>query len=55
MPCQWSQQSIVVLNEVEVAPPYGLDDCTTEHAYDTTTLERVKKVLTAERLRLGLD
>ena len=70
MPCQWKQQSIVVLNEasddcieslpfsayhdatgcivlvqVEVMPPYGLDNCTTEHASDTTTLARVKKVV----------
>lgn len=55
MPCQWRQQNIVVLNEVELQPPYGLGDCTTAHSHDLTTLERVKKVLTAERRRLGLS
>lgn len=55
MPCQWKQQNIVILNEVELRPPYGLDDCSTAHQSDVITLERVKKVLTAERRRIGLD
>ncbi|KAL0023310.1 hypothetical protein WJX77_005660 [Trebouxia sp. C0004] len=55
MPCHWKQQNIVILNEVELSPPYGLDNCSTEHSHNVTTLERVKKVLTAERRRIGLD
>lgn len=45
MPCQWKQQNIVILNEVELSPPYGLDNCSTEHSHNVTTLERVKKVV----------
>ncbi|KAL0056118.1 hypothetical protein WJX82_007910 [Trebouxia sp. C0006] len=55
MPCHWKQQNIVILNEVELSPPYGLDNCSTENSHNVTTLERVKKVLTAERRRIGLD
>ncbi|KAL3147660.1 hypothetical protein ABBQ32_002413 [Trebouxia sp. C0010 RCD-2024] len=54
MPCHWRQQSIIILNEVELQPPYGLSNCSTENPSDLATLERVKKVLTAERQRLGL-
>lgn len=55
MPCHWRQQNIVILNEVELRPPYGLSNCSTENSSDLATLERVKKVLTAERRRLGLS
>jgi len=34
-----------VVLQVELSPPYGLDNCSTEHSHNVTTLERVKKVV----------
>lgn len=53
MPCVWSGRDIVVMDAVTVSPPYNVDSVTTSGAH-TGALERVKKVLQAERVRLGL-
>lgn len=53
MPCVWSGRSIVVMDVVTIAPPYtGTDVVATGEAKGA--LERVRKVLAAERQRMGL-
>lgn len=53
LPCRWDGQRIVVLDEIDISPPYSPQDCRSRHPEDTTAMARVKKVLTAERQRLG--
>ncbi|GAB4815419.1 hypothetical protein N2152v2_002465 [Parachlorella kessleri] len=53
MPCRWEGQSIVVLEEVDIPPPYGPEHCRSRHADDRAAMDRVRKVLIAERQRLG--
>jgi hypothetical protein len=53
LPCRWNNQSIVVLEEVEIKEPYGAADCKNLHTGDSTVLVRVKKVLEEERKKLG--
>lgn len=36
--------------QVELRPPYGLSNCSTENSTDLATLERVKKVVRAVNL-----
>lgn len=36
--------------QVELRPPYGLSNCSTENSSDLATLERVKKVVRAANL-----
>lgn len=45
MPCSWDGSVIVVLDEVRVAPPYTPSTCTTKNPRDTTTMQRVQKVV----------
>ncbi|KAI9028537.1 anticodon-binding domain-containing protein [Hyaloraphidium curvatum] len=56
MPCAWSGEIIVVLEQVAVAPPYGVDHVRPIKGAEASknTLERVKLVLTKEKSRLGL-
>ena len=54
MPCVWSGKSIVVMDSVVIEPPYT-PDSVSPLSGDTAALERLKKVLTAERRRLSLD
>ncbi|KAK9823738.1 hypothetical protein WJX72_005050 [[Myrmecia] bisecta] len=55
MPTRWNNTTIVVLDEVSISEPYRLENCTTKHPEDKSTLQRVRKVLEAERKRLGHD
>lgn len=53
MPCMWRNKSIVVLDCVHVAEPYTEAACSAD-ADHQATLDRVRKVLSAERVKLGL-
>lgn len=53
MPVRWQDKTIVVLEEVSIDSPYGVDNCRVDNLKDhKSALERVKKVLQAERQRL---
>ena len=54
MPCTWKDKTIVVMEAVHVAPPYSIDSCASKSEGHSGALDRVKKVLQAERQRLGL-
>ena len=54
MPCRWGDKEIVVLDCVHIREPYTVDTCTAKDDHKTT-LDRVRKVLAAERGRLGLE
>jgi hypothetical protein len=50
----WKGESIIVLNQVQVDPPYGLDDCKTlqqsgkkKGALEEDSLDRVKKIVSS--------
>eukprot|EP01114_Cavostelium_apophysatum_P019033 TRINITY_DN6009_c0_g1_i1.p1 TRINITY_DN6009_c0_g1~~TRINITY_DN6009_c0_g1_i1.p1 ORF type:complete len:182 (-),score=32.18 TRINITY_DN6009_c0_g1_i1:18-563(-) len=49
LPCRWKQDSIIVMDEVTIRPPYASSDCSGDNR---ATLERVKKVLEGERRRI---
>jgi len=51
LPCRWAKESIVVLDEVMINPPYDIDDCKANQSA-SGSLARVKKVLEGERKRL---
>ncbi|KAI8646962.1 anticodon-binding domain-containing protein [Parasitella parasitica] len=51
LPCRWSKETIVVMDEILITPPYGIDDCKA-NASSAASLTRVKKVLEGERKRL---
>lgn len=53
MPCRWQDKTIVVLEEVHVGEPYTPEAATADPEH-RSTLQRVQKVLSAERARLGL-
>ncbi|KAI9246207.1 anticodon-binding domain-containing protein [Sporodiniella umbellata] len=53
LPCHWSKESIVVMDEIVILPPYGIDHCKSKTETPSTSLARVKKVLEGERKRLG--
>ncbi|KAK9474207.1 anticodon-binding domain-containing protein [Dipodascopsis tothii] len=50
LPCKWVGQTIVVMGDIRIDPPYTLDSC---HG-PANALARVKKVLEGERRRLNL-
>ncbi|KAG0326104.1 hypothetical protein BG000_001534 [Podila horticola] len=52
LPCRWAKDSIVVMDEVIIAPPYEPENCKA-NASASYTLARVKKVLEGERFRLA--
>ncbi|CEP07367.1 hypothetical protein [Parasitella parasitica] len=43
LPCRWSKETIVVMDEILITPPYGVDDCKAS-ASSAASLTRVKKV-----------
>ncbi|KAI8986349.1 anticodon-binding domain-containing protein [Pilobolus umbonatus] len=51
LPCRWFKDTIVVMDEVLITPPYHLEDCKA-NAVSSASLARVKKVLEGERKRL---
>ncbi len=53
MPCRWQDKAIVVLEEVHVKEPYTPEAAHADGAH-SATLARVRKVLSAERARLGI-
>lgn len=53
MPCRWRNKTIIVLEEVHIESPYDINCCSSDENHKPT-LERVRKVLQAERFRLGL-
>ncbi|KAG0199982.1 hypothetical protein BGX28_006830 [Mortierella sp. GBA30] len=52
LPCRWAKDSIVVMDEVIIAPPYEPENCKA-NASSSYTLARVKKVLEGERSRMA--
>ncbi|ORX59679.1 hypothetical protein DM01DRAFT_1333140 [Hesseltinella vesiculosa] len=53
LPCRWANDSIVVMDEVIITPPYDVDSCKA-NASAAPSLARVKKVLEGERRRLKI-
>ncbi|KAJ2063745.1 hypothetical protein GGI17_001531 [Coemansia sp. S146] len=51
LPCRWSRDSIIVLDEVSIEPPYSVDSCH-ELQPASFSLQRVKKVLQGELSRM---
>lgn len=51
LPCRWEKQSIIVLDEVHIDPPYTVDACWAS-SKDSKSYLRVCKVLEGERQRL---
>ncbi|CCJ28321.1 unnamed protein product [Pneumocystis jirovecii] len=51
LPCRWEKQSIIVLDEVYIDPPYTVEACWTD-SKDSKSYSRVCKVLEGERQRL---
>ncbi|GAN02847.1 conserved hypothetical protein [Mucor ambiguus] len=43
LPCRWSKDTIVVMDEILITPPYGVDNCKA-NATSSALLARVKKV-----------
>jgi hypothetical protein len=53
LPCVWVGRAILVMDVVTVSPPYTPASCEAK-AGESGALERIRRVLTAERQRLGL-
>ncbi|KAJ2747697.1 hypothetical protein GGI20_000346 [Coemansia sp. BCRC 34301] len=51
LPCRWSRDCIIVLDEVSIEPPYSVDSCR-ELQPASFSLQRVKKVLQGELGRM---
>jgi len=51
LPCRWAKDSIVVLDEVMINPPYDIDDFKANQSA-SGSLAQVRKVLEGERKRL---
>eukprot|EP01117_Protostelium_nocturnum_P005609 TRINITY_DN2022_c2_g1_i4.p1 TRINITY_DN2022_c2_g1~~TRINITY_DN2022_c2_g1_i4.p1 ORF type:complete len:179 (-),score=26.09 TRINITY_DN2022_c2_g1_i4:273-809(-) len=49
LPCRWHTDTIVVLDEVLIKNPYGVENCQGSNSY---MLERVKKVLEGEKRKI---
>ena len=55
LPCRWAEQSIVVMDEILLEPPYAASDCRLLHGSGSTpSLQRVKKVLEGERRKMRI-
>ncbi|KAL0075406.1 anticodon-binding domain-containing protein [Phycomyces blakesleeanus] len=52
LPCRWASDTIVVMDEVLISPPYTIEHCKA-NASSAASLARVKKVLEGERRRLA--
>ncbi|CAG8555378.1 456_t:CDS:2 [Paraglomus occultum] len=52
LPCRWAKDTIVVLDEVAITPPYNVENCRA-NSNAAGSLERVKKVLEGEKRRLA--
>ncbi|CAG8644243.1 12807_t:CDS:2 [Funneliformis caledonium] len=52
LPCRWSKETIIVLDEVIINPPYDIDNCKANQSA-TGSLARVRKVLEGEKRRLA--
>lgn len=44
LPCRWSKDTIVVMDEVLITPPYSVDNCKANSS-SGASLARVKKVV----------
>ncbi|RIB13474.1 anticodon-binding domain-containing protein [Gigaspora rosea] len=54
LPCRWHKESIIVLDEVIINPPYDINNCKTSKTVSSTELlARVQKVLEGEKRRLA--
>ncbi|CAO3622763.1 unnamed protein product [Cunninghamella blakesleeana] len=51
LPCRWAGDKIIVLDEVVISSPYGVENCKANTSSEGS-LARVKKVLEGERKRL---
>jgi hypothetical protein len=51
----WSGKSIVVMDTVTIDPPYTVDHVQPVTSGHTGALDRIKRVLAAERKRLNLE
>ncbi|KAG1455616.1 hypothetical protein G6F56_007024 [Rhizopus delemar] len=49
LPCHWSKESIVVMDEILITPPYGIEDCKSKTDTPSASLARLE----GERRRLG--
>ncbi|OLY78958.1 Protein LSM12-like protein [Smittium mucronatum] len=54
LPCRWIGDKISVLDEIIIEPPYDISNCKSLNS-TSESLDRVKKVLTGEKLRLSLS
>ncbi|KAG0223127.1 hypothetical protein BGW41_005702 [Actinomortierella wolfii] len=52
LPCRWAKDSIVVMDEVIIAPPYDAENCRA-NASSSNSLARVRKVLEGVKMRLA--
>ncbi|KND04455.1 uncharacterized protein SPPG_00184 [Spizellomyces punctatus DAOM BR117] len=57
LPTTWRKRSIIVMDEIEIVPPYTSGDCRViaGKGHAESALARVKKVLEGVRTRLGLE
>lgn len=44
LPCRWSKDTIVVMDEVLITPPYSVENCKA-NSTSAASLARVKKVV----------
>ncbi|KAI8349638.1 anticodon-binding domain-containing protein [Choanephora cucurbitarum] len=51
LPCRWSKDTIVVMDEILISPPYGVEDCKA-NATSAPLLARVKKVVSARNMKI---
>ncbi|KAI8886059.1 hypothetical protein K501DRAFT_214514 [Backusella circina FSU 941] len=51
LPCRWAKDTIVVMDEILIVPPYRVEDCKA-NSTSSASLARVKKVLEGERRKL---
>ncbi|KAF9969986.1 hypothetical protein BGZ73_007430 [Actinomortierella ambigua] len=52
LPCRWAKDSIVVMDEVIIAPPYDAENCKA-NASSSNSLARVRKVLEGVKSRIA--
>jgi len=51
LPCRWDGETIIVMEDVRVAPPYDEENCSGGHT--AAELNRVKRVLVGEKQKLA--